>query len=185
MKKVLQRYAIKPVQQFAYSTGKNATDSTLIIDAMDLLYTRKFDGFRLITSDSDFTGLAMRLREEGLMVLGFGEKKTPEAFKMPATSSCSPKCFAWYDPSWLIRRQKSSGMESRSQRRRLPKHHRPKSNFPENLSSPRLSSRLTTRAGPIWALSGATSTSCSPTLTPGSMAIKSSPILSRQKRTSS
>jgi hypothetical protein len=80
-KKVLQRYAIKPVQQFAYTTGKNATDSTLIIDAMDLLYTRKFDGFCLITSDSDFTGLAMRLREEGLTVLGFGEHKTPEAFR--------------------------------------------------------------------------------------------------------
>jgi hypothetical protein len=80
-KKVLQRYAIKPVQQFAYSTGKNATDSTLIIDAMDLLYTRKFDGFCLITSDSDFTGLAMRLREEGLTVFGFGEKKTPDAFR--------------------------------------------------------------------------------------------------------
>lgn len=80
-KKVLQKYAIKPVQQFAYTTGKNATDSTLIIDAMDLLYTRKFDGFCLITSDSDFTGLAMRLREEGLTVLGFGEKKTPDAFR--------------------------------------------------------------------------------------------------------
>lgn len=80
-KKVLHQYAIKPVQQFAYTTGKNATDSTLIIDAMDLLYTRKFDGFCLITSDSDFTGLAMRLREEGLTVLGFGEKKTPDAFR--------------------------------------------------------------------------------------------------------
>ncbi len=80
-KKVLQTYAIKPVQQFAYTTGKNATDSTLIIDAMDLLYTRKFDGFCLVTSDSDFTGLAMRLREEGLLVLGFGEQKTPEAFR--------------------------------------------------------------------------------------------------------
>lgn len=80
-KKVLQQYAIKPVQQFAYTTGKNATDGTLIIDAMDLLYTRKFDGFCLITSDSDFTGLAMRLREEGLTVLGFGEKKTPDAFR--------------------------------------------------------------------------------------------------------
>lgn len=80
-KKVLQRHAIKPVQQFAYTTGKNATDSSLIIDAMDLLYTRKFDGFCLVTSDSDFTGLAMRLREEGLMVLGFGEKKTPDAFR--------------------------------------------------------------------------------------------------------
>ena len=80
-KKVLQRYAIKPVQQFAYTTGKNATDSTMIIDAMDLLYTRKFDGFCLITSDSDFTGLAMRIREEGLTVLGFGEQKTPEPFR--------------------------------------------------------------------------------------------------------
>lgn len=80
-KKVLQRNAIKPVQQFAYSTGKNATDSTLIIDAMDLLYTGNFDGFCLVTSDSDFTGLAMRLREEGLTVLGFGERKTPEAFR--------------------------------------------------------------------------------------------------------
>lgn len=80
-KKVLQQYAIKPVQQFAYTTGKNATDSTMIIDAMDLLYTRKFDGFCLVTSDSDFTGLAMRIREEGLTVLGFGEKKTPDAFR--------------------------------------------------------------------------------------------------------
>ncbi len=80
-KKVLQEHAIKPVQQYGYTTGKNATDSTMIIDAMDLLYTRKFDGFCLITSDSDFTGLAIRLREEGLMVLGFGEQKTPTAFR--------------------------------------------------------------------------------------------------------
>ena len=80
-KKVLQKYAIKPVQQFAYTTGKNATDSMLIIDAMDLLYTRKFDGFCLVTSDSDFTGLATRIREEGLTVLGFGEQKTPDAFR--------------------------------------------------------------------------------------------------------
>ncbi|MHA7681581.1 NYN domain-containing protein [Cupriavidus sp. PET2-C1] len=80
-KKVLQKYAIKPVQQFAYTTGKNATDCTLIIDAMDLLYTRRFDGFCLVTSDSDFTGLATRIREEGLVVLGFGEQKTPDAFR--------------------------------------------------------------------------------------------------------
>ena len=80
-KKVLNRYSIKPVQQFAYTTGKNATDSTMIIDAMDLLYTRRFDGYCLVTSDSDFTGLAVRLREEGLLVYGFGEQKTPEAFR--------------------------------------------------------------------------------------------------------
>lgn len=80
-KKVLNKFAIKPVQQFAYTTGKNATDSTLIIDAMDLLYTRRFQGFCLISSDSDFTGLAIRIREEGLVVYGFGEQKTPEAFR--------------------------------------------------------------------------------------------------------
>lgn len=80
-KKVLNKHSIKPVQQFAYTTGKNATDSTMIIDAMDLLYTRRFEGFCLVTSDSDFTGLAVRLREEGLQVYGFGESKTPEAFR--------------------------------------------------------------------------------------------------------
>lgn len=80
-KRVLQRFAIKPVQQFAYTSGKNSTDSALIIDAMDLLYTQRFDGFCLVTSDSDFTGLAMRLREAGLTVLGFGEQKTPDAFR--------------------------------------------------------------------------------------------------------
>jgi len=78
---VLNEFAIKPVQQFAYTKGKNATDSTLIIDAMDLLYTRRFDGFVLISSDSDFTGLATRIREEGLLVFGFGKKTTPDAFR--------------------------------------------------------------------------------------------------------
>ena len=80
-KKVLNQFSIKPVQQFAYTTGKNATDGTMIIDAMDLLYTRRFDGFCLVTSDSDFTGLAVRLREEGVTVIGFGEEKTPSAFR--------------------------------------------------------------------------------------------------------
>lgn len=79
-KKVLLQYSIQPVQQFGYTKGKNATDSALIIDAMDLLYTERFDGFCLISSDSDFTRLAARLREEGLIVYGFGEKKTPEPF---------------------------------------------------------------------------------------------------------
>jgi uncharacterized LabA/DUF88 family protein len=79
-KKSLLKHSIQPVQQFAYTSGKNATDSALIIDAMDLMYTRRFDGFCLVSSDSDFTRLAQRLREEGLMVIGFGEKKTPEPF---------------------------------------------------------------------------------------------------------
>lgn len=80
-KKVLQKFAILPVQQFAYTTGKNATDCRLIIDAMDLLYTGRLDGFCLVSSDSDFTGLAVRLKESGLKVYGFGEEKTPEAFR--------------------------------------------------------------------------------------------------------
>jgi len=79
-KKVLLDHSIQPIQQFAYTRGKNATDSSLIIDAMDLLYTRRFDGFCLVSSDSDFTRLAARLREEGLEVIGFGEQKTPQPF---------------------------------------------------------------------------------------------------------
>lgn len=79
-KKELLRHSINPVQQFAYTSGKNATDSSLIIDAMDLMYTGRFDGFCLVSSDSDFTRLAQRLREEGLTVYGFGESKTPDAF---------------------------------------------------------------------------------------------------------
>lgn len=79
-KKVLLDFSIQPIQQFAYTKGKNATDSSLIIDAMDLLYTQRFDGFCLVSSDSDFTRLAARLREEGLSVYGFGEEKTPKPF---------------------------------------------------------------------------------------------------------
>ncbi len=79
-KAVLLEHSIQPVQQFRYTTGKNSTDSALIIDAMDLLATKRFDGFCLVSSDSDFTRLASRIREEGLMVYGFGEKKTPKAF---------------------------------------------------------------------------------------------------------
>lgn len=79
-KKALLKHSIQPVQQFAYTSGKNATDSSLIIDAMDLMYTGRFDGFCLVSSDSDFTRLAQRLREEGLVVYGFGERKTPDPF---------------------------------------------------------------------------------------------------------
>ena len=79
-KQSLLRYSITPVQQFAYTRGKNATDASLIIDAMDLMHTHRFGGFCLVSSDSDFTALARRLREEGLVVYGFGEEKTPDAF---------------------------------------------------------------------------------------------------------
>jgi uncharacterized LabA/DUF88 family protein len=78
---ILQRHAIDPYQQFAYTTGKNASDIALVIDAMDLLHSGRFDGFCLVSSDSDFTRLASRLREQGADVYGFGEQKTPESFR--------------------------------------------------------------------------------------------------------
>ncbi|HEV7284444.1 MAG TPA: NYN domain-containing protein [Kaistia sp.] len=76
----LLEHSILPVQQFRNTAGKNASDSALIIDAMDLLHSKKFDGFCIVSSDSDFTRLASRIREEGLVVYGFGERKTPQAF---------------------------------------------------------------------------------------------------------
>lgn len=79
-KGVLHEMAIQPIQQFAYTTGKNATDSALIIDAMDLLHAGGLNGFCLVSSDSDFTRLATRIRESGLVVYGFGERKTPKPF---------------------------------------------------------------------------------------------------------
>lgn len=80
-KQAINNLAIKPMQQFAYTTGKNATDGFMIIDAMDLLYTDRFDGFCLVSSDSDFTALAIRIKEQGATVYGFGKKQTPEAFR--------------------------------------------------------------------------------------------------------
>ncbi|MBN8760071.1 MAG: hypothetical protein BGO61_07275 [Thiobacillus sp. 65-69] len=77
---LLHDFAIQPIQQFDYTKGKNATDAAMIIDAMDLLYTKQLDGFGIVSSDSDFTPLVMRLRANGLRVYGFGEQKTPKPF---------------------------------------------------------------------------------------------------------
>ncbi|MBL3657251.1 NYN domain-containing protein [Fulvivirga sediminis] len=79
-KNVLLENAITPIQQYSYTTGKNSSDSALIIDAMDLLYSKKVTGFCIVSSDSDFTRLATRLREAGMFVMGLGEKKTPQPF---------------------------------------------------------------------------------------------------------
>jgi len=79
-KTVLLKYSIMPIQQYSYTSGKNATDSALIIDAMDILYSNNVDGFCIVSSDSDFTRLAARLREAGMYVVGMGEKKTPTPF---------------------------------------------------------------------------------------------------------
>lgn len=80
-KEILNELAVQPIQQFAYTTGKNSTDASMIIDAMDLLYTQKFDAFALVSSDSDFTKLASRLKESEIYVFGFGEHKTPISFR--------------------------------------------------------------------------------------------------------
>ncbi|OFX48536.1 MAG: Maebl [Bacteroidetes bacterium GWA2_30_7] len=79
-KTALLEHAITPIQQYSYTTGKNATDSAMIIDAMDILHSQKVDGFCIVSSDSDFTRLAIRLRESGMLVIGIGEKKTPNPF---------------------------------------------------------------------------------------------------------
>jgi len=111
-KEVLLQYSIQPIQQFGYTSGKNATDSALIIDAMDLLYTSKFDGFCIVSSDSDFTKLASRIREAGLFVYGFGERKTPTAF----VSACDKFIFTEVlrskdDYSEKIRRKTTSELK--------------------------------------------------------------------------
>jgi len=111
-KDVLLEHSIQPMQQFAYTKGKNATDSALIIDAMDLLYTNNFNGFCIVSSDSDFTKLASRIREAGLLVYGFGEQKTPSAF----VSACDKFIFtevlrAKIDDSEAITRKSSSELK--------------------------------------------------------------------------
>jgi hypothetical protein len=80
-KSQLNSYAVRPIQKFSYTTGKSSTDTALIIDAMDLLHGRLVDGFCIVSSDSDFTGLAHRIREEGLFIMGIGKSHTPEAFQ--------------------------------------------------------------------------------------------------------
>ena len=110
-KPLLLETAIIPVQQYAYTTGKNATDSAMIIDAMDILYTSEVDGFVLVSSDSDFTRLATRLREAGKKVYGMGEKKTPQPF----IASCDK--FIYIE---IIRESAKAESEQRTQKRPAP-----------------------------------------------------------------
>lgn len=110
-KPLLLETAIIPVQQYAYTTGKNATDSAMIIDAMDILYTSEVDGFVLVSSDSDFTRLATRLREAGKKVYGMGEKKTPQPF----IASCDK--FIYIE---IIKESAKAESEQRTQKRPAP-----------------------------------------------------------------
>src|SRR5689334_8561756 len=102
-KNVLLENAITPIQQYSYTTGKNSSDSALIIDAMDILYSEKVDGFCIVSSDSDFTRLATRLREAGMKVIGIGEKKTPSPF----IKACDK--FVYIE---ILKSQKTSSKES-------------------------------------------------------------------------
>lgn len=120
-KNVLLENAITPIQQYSYSTGKNATDSAMIIDAMDILYSDKVDGFCIISSDSDFTRLATRLREAGMTVIGIGEKKTLNPFIV----ACDR--FIYIE---ILENQKEKEIESKpdggAQKKNLPKKTEPK-----------------------------------------------------------
>lgn len=106
--KVLARHAILPTQQFAYTTGKSSTDITLVIDAMDLLHSGRFDGFCLVSSDSDFTRLAARIREQGVDVNGIGQQKTPKPSVRPVLDSSSPRT-SWPSPTGRQLRRRRCG----------------------------------------------------------------------------
>ncbi len=111
-KSILLENAITPIQQYSYTTGKNATDSAMIIDAMDILYTGRVDGFCLVSSDSDFTRLAMRLREAGMRVIGIGEKKTPNPF----ITACDK--FIYIE---ILAEQEQENPENKSSKKKVPK----------------------------------------------------------------
>jgi uncharacterized protein (TIGR00288 family) len=110
----LHPHAIVPIQQFQYTSGKNATDAAMIIDAMDLLYSQRVDGFALVTSDSDFTPLVMRILSNGIKVYGFGEKKTP----MPFVNACSQFIFTENLEDTEEEEAEKGAAESRPRRRR-------------------------------------------------------------------
>ncbi len=143
---ILSKHAIIPQQQFAYTTGKNASDITLVIDAMDLLHSGRFDGFCLVSSDSDFTRLAARIREQGVDVFGFGEQKTPESFRQACRRFV-------YTENLLAGTANSQGAASRPTPLQPPDAARPSS----RRSSPRWRAKtagsLSERSGgssPIW-----------------------------------
>ena len=137
-KRELLRHAIQPIQQFAYTRGKNSTDSALIIDAMDLLYAGNLEGFVIVSSDSDFTRLATRLRESGMTVYGLGRRSTPESF----VAACDRFIYldllsqAPQEPAQPTRRRRATSRES------CP---RPSAARPRTMAGP-----TSARSGPTW-----------------------------------
>jgi len=101
-KEQLNKFAVSPIQKFAYTTGKNSTDTALIIDAMDLLHSKKVNGFCIVSSDSDYTGLANRIREDGKFIMGIGKKHTPVAFQKACENFTLAEILQPFDPKAVI-----------------------------------------------------------------------------------
>ncbi len=139
--------SIQPVQQFAYTTGKNSTDSAMVIDAMDLLYSDRFDGFCLVSSDSDFTRLAARLRESGLTVYGFGERKTPKPF----VAACDKFIYIENLRQDAAVAAGSAGRGPGGSAARLGRATQARRRAGESVAGRRWRRRQTTTAGPPWA----------------------------------
>ena len=170
-KAALLPHAIIPVQQFAYTKGKNATDMALVIDAMDLLYSGNFDGFCIVSSDSDFTRLASRLRESGLTVYGFGEKKTPEAFRKACDKFIYTEIF----------RPENNAKKKRKTAAKTPQPP-PLTRYP--CSNAPCAKTPTTSAGQTSAPSAATSAKSIPISTQGCTATANSPTSSNPSTSS-
>lgn len=137
-KEILPKHAIQPMQQYANTKGKNATDSALIIDAMDLLYTAPLDGFCIVSSDSDFTRLAIRFRESGKLVYGFGEKKTPESLRAACTE------FKYFE---ILSQEKIS--ESAALNPDMPNTEKDKTKIGSEIKPPNVSVEETTLLSPV------------------------------------
>ena len=133
-KKVLLENAITPIQQYSYTSGKNASDSALIIDAMDILYTGKVDGFCIVSSDSDFTRLATRLREAGMKVIGIGEKKT----LTPFITACDKFIYIEILKPKVLVQQEASGNGNKKSSKKETSAAAAKSNAPLNVIDPGL-----------------------------------------------
>src|SRR5947208_5070202 len=119
----LNELAINPIQKFSYTQGKNSTDSALIIDAMDILHDELVDGFCIVSSDSDYTGLAKRIREEGIFVMGIGEKKTPNA--------CVSSCDSFTFTETLMAEEESEQKETEDGKKPHVRHTAVKSTIPK------------------------------------------------------
>lgn len=153
-KGLLLENAITPIQQYSYTTGKNATDSAMIIDAMDILYTGQVDGFVLVSSDSDFTRLAVRLREAGKKVYGMGERKTPNPFIVACDKFVYIEVIRAAAEQAQAEEEKSKNQKPRKRRRPLPRTRKESARYPRRWSSSSQSrwTPLPTRtASPPWA----------------------------------